>query len=82
MDLQSTVATLRNNPKGIRFADLANICNHFCGEPRQHSTSHIIYRMPWPGDPGINVQPDKGMAKPHQVRQVIRALEGLQNVEA
>ena len=41
-------------------------------------SSHRVYRTPWPGDPRVNIQDDKGMAKPYQVRQVIRALERLE----
>ena len=79
MDIQSCMDELRRNPKGVRFERLASICDHFFGEPRQRGTSHRVYRTPWPGDPRVNIQDDKGMAKPYQVRQVIRALEGLQN---
>lgn len=71
------IAELRKNPKGIRFSDLAAICDQFFGEPRQRGTSHRIYRTPWPGDPRVNIQNDRGMAKAYQVRQVIRALEKL-----
>ena len=69
---------LRSNPKGVRFADLARICDRFFGEPRQQGTSHRVYRMPWPGDPRVNIQNERGMAKPYQVRQVIRAIERLE----
>ena len=34
--------------------------------------------MPWPGDPRVNIQNERGMAKPYQVRQVIRAIERLE----
>ena len=69
---------LRANPKGIRFNDLARICDRFFGEPRQRGTSHRVYRTPWPGDPRVNIQNDRGMAKAYQVRQVIRAIERLE----
>ena len=75
MDLPSTIEELRRNPKGIRFADLAKICDYYFGEPRQQGTSHRVYRMPWRGDPRVNIQSEKGMAKPYQVKQVIQALE-------
>ena len=68
---------LRNNPKGVRFADLAAICGRFFGEPRSRGSSHRVYRMPWSGDPRVNIQNDRGMAKAYQVRQVIRAIERL-----
>ena len=56
---------------------MVRICDHFFGEPRQSGSSHRVYRTPWPGDPRVNIQNDKGMAKAYQVRQVIRALEKL-----
>lgn len=78
MEISSAIEELRTNPKGVRFADLTKICDYFFGEPRQLGTSHRAYKMPWRGDPRINLQNDKGMAKPYQVRQVIKALERLQ----
>ena len=72
---------LRNNPAGARFADLVKICDAYFGEPRQKGTSHRVYRTPWPGDPRVNIQNDKGMAKPYQVRQVIKAIEKLEATE-
>ena len=79
MDTTSEILRrLRSNPKGVRFADLARICDHFFGEPRQQGTSHRVYRMPWPGDPRVNIQNERGMAKPDQVRRVIRAMERLE----
>jgi hypothetical protein len=36
-------------------------------------SSHYILKTPWPRDPRINIQNDKGRAKPHQVRQVLVA---------
>jgi hypothetical protein len=30
--------------------------------------------MPWQGDPRINIQKDGNMAKPYQVRAVVKAL--------
>ena len=68
------LSTLRSNPAGVRFADLVKICDEYFGQPRQTGTSHRVYRMPWPGDPRVNIQNNKGMAKPYQVRQVIRAI--------
>ena len=72
---------LRNNPKNVRFADLARLCDAYFGEPRQRGTSHRVYRTPWPGDPRVNIQNDKGKAKPYQVRQVIKAIEKLERVK-
>lgn len=46
---------------------------------RQAGTSHRIYRKPWPGDPRVNIQNRKGMAKPYQVRQVLKAIERMED---
>ena len=80
MDTEAVLRTLRNNPKGVRFAELARICDRFFGPPRQSGTSHRVYRTPWPGDPRVNIQNDKGKAKPYQVRQVIKAIEKLRDM--
>jgi len=72
------VAQMRAAPSGVRFIDLAKVCDHFFGEPRQQGTSHRVYRMPWAGDPRVNIQDDHGKAKPYQVRQVLAAIEKLE----
>ena len=72
---------IRNNPKGVRFADLVKVCDAYFGEPCQKSTSHRVYRTPWLGDPRVNIQNAKGMAKPYQVRQVIKAIEKLEGMK-
>ena len=60
--------------------DLAKVCDAYFGAPRQKSTSHRVYRTPWLGDPRVNIQNAKGMAKPYQVRQVIKAIEKLEGM--
>jgi hypothetical protein len=77
--IDAILARMRNNPKGIRFKDLCRVCERYFGVPRQRGTSHRIYRMPWQGDPRVNIQNDKGMAKAYQVKQVLKAIERLQN---
>ena len=69
---------LRTNPKGVRFTDLVKVCDAYFGTPRQKGTSHRVYRTPWPGDPRVNIQNSKGMAKTYQVRQVIKAIAKLE----
>ena len=78
---KDTVATLeafRRNPKGVRFSTCCRLCDEYFGKPRQKGTSHRVYRMPWPGEPGVNIQNDSGMAKAYRVRQVITAIERLE----
>ena len=72
------VAQMRNNPGGIRFADLCKICDHYFGEARQTSGSHRVYKMPWSGDPRVNIQNNKGRAKTYQVRQILKAIERME----
>lgn len=76
-DLTKILAQMKSNPAGVRFNELRKICEHFFGESRQSGTSHCIFRMPWPGDPRVNIQNDKGNAKAYQVRQVLQAIEKL-----
>lgn len=73
--MDDILMAMRNNPKGIRFADLCKVCDHFFGGCRQSGSSHRVYKTPWPGDPRVNIQEEKGMAKAYQVRQVLRAIE-------
>ena len=75
------LARLRGNPQGVRFSELAKVCDEYFGVPRQAGTSHRVYRTPWPGDPRVNIQNAKGMAKPYQVRQVIKAIEKLEGIK-
>jgi len=76
--IEEIIDQMRRNPKGIRFNDLAKICEHFFGEPRQKGTSHKVYKTPWAGDPRVNIQNAKGKAKPYQVKQVLHAIERLE----
>jgi len=64
-------------PRNVRFADLCRVCDFYFGRARQQGTSHRVYRTPWPGDPRVNIQNDRGKAKAYQVRQVLRAIDRL-----
>jgi hypothetical protein len=75
--VEGIVDEMRRSPGAIRFADLCRVCDHYFGEPRQRGTSHRVYRTPWQGDPRVNVQSAKGMAKAYQVRQVLKAIARL-----
>ena len=39
----------------------------------------MVYKTPWIGDPRVNIQNDKGMAKAYQVKQVLKAIARLTN---
>src|SRR5260364_9859 len=47
---------MRREPANVRFSDLKKICEMVFGPPRQHGTSHAIFKTPWPGDPRVNIQ--------------------------
>ena len=75
--MDKALAKIRRNPRDVRFDELRKICDQYFGEPRRHA-SHLIYHTPWEGEPRINIQARKGMAKPYQVRQVLRAIDKLE----
>lgn len=68
---------MRNNARNIRFLELCKVCEYYFGSPRQHGSSHCVYKMPWQGDPRVNIQNNKGKAKPYQVKQVLQAIDKL-----
>jgi hypothetical protein len=72
------LAAMRRNPQGIRFSDLCRVCDALFGAPRRTGSSHRVYRTPWQGDPCVNIQSKRGMAKAYQVRQVLLAVERLE----
>ena len=73
--IEKILDQMRPEPANVRFADLQRVCEFFFGKPRQNGSSHAIYKTPWPGNPRVNIQNDKGKAKSYQVRQVLLAIE-------
>ena len=69
---------MRGEAANVRFADLKKVCETYFGKPRQTGSSHMIFKTPWPGDPRVNIQNDRGQAKPYQVRQVLQAIDRLE----
>ena len=76
MSIRKTVEELERAKNSTRFSRLLAICTEYFGQPRLKG-SHHIFKMPWQGDPRLNLQTDKGKAKPYQVDQVIIALKRL-----
>ena len=77
--VEDILADMRKNPADVRFADACKVATHYFGEPRQSGTSHKVWKMPWAGDPRVNVQKGKGgKAKAYQVRQLLDAIDRLQ----
>lgn len=68
---------MRREPANVRFSDLKRVCEEHFGSARQSGSSHVIFKTPWVGDPRVNIQDSKGMAKAYQVRQVIAAIDKL-----
>ncbi|MDB9446711.1 toxin HicA [Anabaena sp. CS-542/02] len=79
--IEKLLAQLRNNPQNVNFADLVKVCNHYFGEPRQQGTSHCVYKTPWSGNPRINIQEKNGKAKVYQVKQVLDAIEKIEEMK-
>ena len=77
--IEDIPAKMRRNPKGIRFNELAKVCDHFFGKPRNSGTSHRVYKTAWSGDPRVNIQNSRGKAKAYQVRQVLLAIDRLES---
>jgi hypothetical protein len=74
---EKILAQMRSEPTSLRFSDLLKICHEFFGKPRQTSGSHVVFKTPWPGDPRVNIQNERGKAKAYQVRQVLAAIDKL-----
>lgn len=74
-NIEDLLVRFRLNPQNVKFADLLKVCDKFFGKARQSGGSHRIYKMPWQGDPRVNIQNFKGKAKPYQVNQVLRTIE-------
>jgi hypothetical protein len=73
---------MRAAPAGVRFMDLRRVCDHYFGPPRASGTSHLVYKMPWPGGPRVNIRNAGGQAKTYQVRQVLLAVDRMDHERA
>jgi hypothetical protein len=78
---KKTLEAMRHAPANVRFADLVKVCVEFFGDPRQRGTSHAVFKTPWPSDPRVSIQDEKGKAKAYQVRQVLMAIDKLKGLE-
>lgn len=72
----------KQNPSNVRFTDLCKVCDHYFEKARQSGSSHRVYKIPWQGDPRVNIQNSKGKAKAYQVKQVLKAIERLEVEDA
>jgi len=76
--IEDILAQMELNPADVRFNDLCRVCDHYFGKSRQKGTSHRVYKIPWQGDPRVNIQSKKGKARAYQVKQVLKAIERLE----
>ncbi len=73
--LEALLQKIKSNPTHVRFVDLLSLCEQYFGKARNNGTSHYVFKMPWAGDPRVNIQKSKGeKAKPYQVKQVLKAI--------
>lgn len=80
--IEKLLEYMEKAPQNVRFSDLAKVCAHYFGEPRNRGTSHHVYKTPWEGDPRVNIQKGSGgKAKAYQVKQVLAAIRRLQEKE-
>jgi hypothetical protein len=77
-DIQKILAKMKLSPVNVRFGDVCRVCDYYFGEPRQKGTNHRIYKVNWIYPPLINVQNFKGKAKDYQIRQVLNAIDKLE----
>jgi hypothetical protein len=75
--IDKLLRAMRANPNGVAFSDVTKVAEHFFGAGRQTGGSHLVFKMPWAGDPRINLQKGRGGAKPYQVRQLLQAVDKL-----
>jgi len=81
MNIEEALKELESETN-VRFARLLKIAEMFFGKPRNRGTSHYPFKMPWQGEPRINLQKGKGgKAKPYQVKQVKVALLKLRDMQ-
>jgi hypothetical protein len=73
------VQQMRSSPATVRYAEACAVADAFFGTPRQHGTSHRIWKMPWAGDPRVNLQEgESGKAKAYQIQQLLKAIDRYQ----
>ncbi|MFE9323809.1 toxin HicA [Nocardia sp. NPDC052278] len=80
--VEKLLQKMAESPTNIRYDELHKVCSEHFGPPRQEGTSHAVFKTPWAGDPRVNIQRgDGGKAKPYQVKQVLAAIERLEQTQ-
>jgi len=78
--IEQLLTRMRNNPADVRFSDLQKVCEHYFDKPRMRG-SHMIFKKLWRGSPPVLLQEVNGKAKAYQVRQVLAAIQKLEDGE-
>ena len=73
------VKTMRNNSRDVRYLDFVKVCEFYFGKARTSGSSHAVFRTPWAGDPRVNIQNYRCVAKEYQVKQVLVAISRLEH---
>lgn len=73
---EALLAKARNNPGGLRFAELCSLAECYGWMLDRSRGSHRIYKRSGHIQ-AMNVQDFKGFAKAYQVRQLLRAIDSL-----
>jgi len=81
-DINKILKEMERAPQNVRFSDLSKVCQHYFGNPRNHGTSHHVYKTSWSGNPRVNIQKgDNGKAKSYQVKQVLLAIKKMEEID-
>lgn len=81
LSVEKILRAMRSSPQNLAYGDLHKVCEYYFGRARQNGTAHAVFKTPWPSDPRVNIQNDKGKAKAYQVRQVLMAIDKLEGME-
>lgn len=76
----SAILSRMRRGERVRFAALCKVCDFYFGSPRLSGGSHRVYKTTWQGDPRINIQSSGGEAKAYQVKQVMKAIDKLEQL--
>ena len=70
----------KRNPRGLRFGDVCSLAECWGFKLRRQRGGHVLYkRSGFPQQ--MNFQNDRGMAKEYQVKQLLRAIDEIEQVE-
>ncbi|MCL2047809.1 MAG: type II toxin-antitoxin system HicA family toxin [Defluviitaleaceae bacterium] len=74
MNKKKLLARLQSNRKNVRYNDFILLVKSFGFKYRRTEGSHNIYKNPIINE-ALNLQEEKGEAKPYQVKQFLAIIE-------